>query len=83
MHSKVVVYLSSFAFGRLPPSVPPELTFLNPTAQLLPISSLITALPGLNSERVPSCEDNSVCKHLFILSGVGPRPAPDNSLHVI
>lgn len=37
----------------------------------------------LNSEWVPSCEDNSVCKHLCILSGVGSRPAPDNSLHVI
>ncbi len=25
-----------------------------------------------------------MCKqHLFILSGVGPRPAPDNSLHVL
>jgi hypothetical protein len=41
-------------------------------------------LPGLNSERVPSGEDNSVCKqHLFILSGVGSKPAPGNSLHII
>ena len=29
-----------------------------------------------------SCEDNSISLILFILSGVGPRAAPDNSLHV-
>ena len=54
------------------------------TGRTRPVASLITAWLGLNSERVPSGEDNSVCKqHLFILSGVGPIPAPGKSLHVI
>ena len=42
------------------------------------------ALLPLNWLRVPSSEDNSVfVMTLFILSGVGPKPAPGNPYHVI
>src|SRR6202030_2651485 len=45
-------------------------------------SDLIAPGQGLNSPRVTSSEDIFVVKQLFVLPGVGPKPAPGKSVAV-